>query len=273
MYSIGMFSQIGRVTTKALRHYDELGLLKPACIDRFTGYRYYTSEQLTRLHQILALKQMGFTLTEVSVLLNTGCPEETILRLLEQKRREVSSVICREQDKLNRIESFLKAGKGFFMNNYTVSVKELPGAVAASLRRMISGFDMLSHLYPEVIKPELTRLGCKCTEPSYCFNIYHDGEYREHDIDVEICQAVTEKKADSELLTFKEIPAIPQAACVLHKGAYARLGDAYASVIKWIEDNGYEITGCPREVYIDGNWNQDNVDHWLTEIQFPVKKA
>ena len=64
-YKIGLFSKMNRVTIKALRHYDEIGLLKPAAIEKFTGYRYYTSEQLPLLHQILALREMGFTLDEI----------------------------------------------------------------------------------------------------------------------------------------------------------------------------------------------------------------
>ena len=69
MYSIGMFSQICRVTPKTLRHYDEIGLLRPARIDRLTGYRYYSSVQLPRMNQIQSLRQMGFSLTEIIALL------------------------------------------------------------------------------------------------------------------------------------------------------------------------------------------------------------
>ena len=70
MYLIGMFSKINRITTKALRHYDEIGLLKPGCVDQNTGYRYYTSDQLFRLHRIMAYKQLGLTLEEIAGVLD-----------------------------------------------------------------------------------------------------------------------------------------------------------------------------------------------------------
>ena len=65
---------------------------------------------------------------------------------------------------------------------------------------------------------------------------------------------------------------MPTAVCVLHKGSYSNLREAYLFATKWIEENGYQILDNPRESYIDGIWNQEKEEDWLTEIQFPVKK-
>ena len=73
------------------------------------------------------------------------------------------------------------------------------------------------------------------TKPTYCFNIYHDGEYKEENIDIEICESVIEAKEGSEILNFKVIPAVEEAVCVLHKGPYTSLGEAYAAAFEWIE--------------------------------------
>jgi DNA-binding transcriptional MerR regulator len=62
VFKIGDFSRLSLVSVKALRYYDELGLLKPARVDEFTGYRYYSASQLTRLNRILAMKDMGLSL-------------------------------------------------------------------------------------------------------------------------------------------------------------------------------------------------------------------
>ena len=62
LFKIGDFSQIGQVSVRMLRHYDELGLLKPAYVDRLTDYRYYSLEQLPKLNRLLALKDLGFSL-------------------------------------------------------------------------------------------------------------------------------------------------------------------------------------------------------------------
>ena len=70
MFKIGDFSKFSRVSVKMLRHYDELGLLKPALVDPATNYRYYSADQLPRLNRIIALKDLGFTLEQVGRLFN-----------------------------------------------------------------------------------------------------------------------------------------------------------------------------------------------------------
>jgi effector-binding domain-containing protein len=111
---------------------------------------------------------------------------------------------------------------------------------------------------------------CK-DDPPYCFVEYHDGEFREKDIDIEFCEAVQWMGTDTPRLKFKRIKAVPQAACVLHKGPYASLGQAYAALFAWIDNNGYQAAGNPREAYIDGIWNHENSAEWLTEIQVPIQ--
>ena len=109
----------------------------------------------------------------------------------------------------------------------------------------------------------------KCAEPEYCFNIYHDGEYKEKDIDVEVCQAVVEFGKETDGIIFKKIPGI-RVASVMHKGPYRNFGAAYAFIFKWIEQNGHIVVDNVRESYIDGIWNKESEDEWLTEIQVPI---
>ncbi|MDP2844299.1 MAG: MerR family transcriptional regulator [Acetobacterium sp.] len=257
---------MNRVTIKALRHYDEIGLLKPATIEKFTGYRYYTSEQLPLLHQILALREMGFTLDEIKKI-QGGTPEKD---LLLQKRLELLKRIAQDTLRLSQVESYLVKNDDESAG-YHVILKELPQVIVASLRTTIPNYNALFSVVPPM-GAEMERLGCVCAVPEYCFNIYHDGEYRETDVDVEICEAVTAAQEDSEMLKFKVIERVENAACVLHKGPYEGFPNAYNAVLKWVERNGYEIIDHPRESYIDGVWNKDSAADWLTEIQFPVKK-
>src|SRR6185437_15238686 len=70
MLKIGEFSRLSQVTVKTLHHYDEMGLLKPSLTDPFTSYRYYTLDQLPRLHTIMALKELGLSLDEIAQLLS-----------------------------------------------------------------------------------------------------------------------------------------------------------------------------------------------------------
>jgi len=269
MFSIGVFSKINKITTKTLRYYDEINLLKPEYIDNFTGYRYYSSNQLLKLHKILTLKQMGLSLNEVKEVINNPTVIDIFLKLKEQ---DILKNIETEKAKLLQIRSYLNLLKGEDYYMYNSVIRELPEVIVASMRQVIPNYNELFNLCPNVMAKEMERLGCVCAAPNYCFNIYHDGEYKEFDIDVEICEAVTQIKKDSEILKFKKIDSIPTAVCVLHKGSYSNLRSAYLFAFKWIEENEYEVIDNPRESFIDGIWNKENEEDWLTEIQIPVKK-
>src|SRR5258708_3344144 len=88
MLKIGEFSRLSQVTIKTLHHYDEIGLLKPAQVDPFTDYRYYTVDQLPRLHSIMALKELGLSLEEIARLLLDDLPPEQIRGMFRLKQAE-----------------------------------------------------------------------------------------------------------------------------------------------------------------------------------------
>lgn len=265
LYKIGLFSQMNRVTIKTLRHYDEVGLLSPAHVDNENGYRYYSSHQLPDLNQIICLRQIGMTLDEIARI-QKGQSIEDILKC---KRVELMEVIAKETMKLSQVEHYLSNGS--FEKDYHVVLKELPEVIAASVRTKIPNYEALFSIVPSM-GMEMERLGCICAVPEYCFNIYHDGGYKAEDIDVEICEAVTKMKQDTDNIAFKQIPRVETAACVIHKGPYEQFPKAYEAVVGWIEDNHFEMTDMPRESYIDGAWNRESEEEWLTEIQFPVRK-
>ncbi|MBN2882592.1 MAG: MerR family transcriptional regulator [Clostridia bacterium] len=269
MYTIGSFSKINTVTTKTLRLYDEMGLLKPAKIDHFTGYRYYSTEQLPRMHRILALKSLGFSLSEIKTVIED---EGTIEMLLESKLRETSDVIKEEKIRLLTIRGYLEGMKGESKLNENVIIKSLPGGIVYTKRMTVPDYDAYFTVIPEIGEEVIeANPNLKCTVPEYCFIIYHDKEYKEKDIDIEYCEMVTEFGKDTETIKFKELEPVEKAACILHKGPYSTLSVSYGNLHKWMENSGYEPVGPDRESYIDGIWNKEDPEEWLTEIQVPVK--
>lgn len=267
MYPIGFFSKIYRISSKTLRHYDAIGLLKPGYTDPQSGYRYYLSAQIPRINQIISLKQLGFSLTDIRTLIEN--PDKTTAFLAN---REVDTLgqIADLTWQLDQIRSFkLQLSEDNTMN-YSAVVKSLPGGTVASMRFQAKNYDSFFSRIPEMGK-EMKRQGAICKEPEYCFNIFHDGEYRDQDIDVETCEMVLSARTDSGLVQYKTINAIDQAVCVTHRGPYSSIVSAYAYAMKWIEQQGFEVTGMPRESYIDGIWNKPNDNDWLTEVQIPVK--
>ena len=154
--------------------------------------------------------------------------------------------------------------------NYAATIKELPECVVYSKKMTAPSYDAYFELIPpigEAISKKYPDL--KCATPEYCFIICLDGEYKETDINIEFCEAVTQKWPDFDDIVFKEIKPVT-AVSVMHKGSYSGLTGAYAFAFKWIEENGYIASDNPRESYIDGIWNKENEADWLTELQIPI---
>ena len=265
LYKIGLFAQMNHLTVKALRFYEEQGLLLPAHVDQDSGYRYYTMSQMAQVHQITALKQAGFSLENIRQL-RAGADTKS---LLTRRKAELLAKIAELTRQVAILDGYNAEYDGAL--GAPVLVKTIPTCIVASMRRRIDSYDDLFTIMPEM-GGEMERLGCECALPEYCFTRYLEPGYSESDILVEICESVTQKLPDSQCLTFQELPEI-QAACVYHRGSYSTLPQTYAAALRYVEANGYEISGCIRESYIDGVWNKDSETDWLTEIQIPVDRG
>ena len=264
LYRIGLFAQMNRITVKALRFYEEQGLLLPAKIDEESGYRYYTMSQMETLHRILALKEAGFTIEDMKHLNASGDERGFLLR----KKKALLEKIAELTLQLSKIDGYLMAGGNSL--SAPVMVKTIPETVCAVMRRRIDSYDALFDIMPE-LGGYMEDAGCVCALPEYCFTQYLEPGFQEAQILVEVCEAVTEKKADRGCLRFRTIPET-RAACIYHKGSYRDFPKTYEVILRYIEENGYEICGNIRESYIDGVWNKDSEDEWLSEIQIPVVK-
>ena len=264
LYRIGLFAQMNRITVKALRFYEEQGLLLPARIDEESGYRYYTMRQMEPLHRILALKEAGFTIEDMKRLDASGDERSFLLR----KKNAILEKIAQLTLQLSKIDGYLMAGGNSL--SAPVMVKTIPETVCAVMRRRIDSYDALFDIMPEM-GGYMEDAGCVCALPEYCFTRYLEPGFQEAQILVEVCEAVTEKKADRGCLRFRTIPET-RAACIYHKGSYRDFPKTYEVILRYIEENGYEICGNIRESYIDGVWNKDSEDEWLSEIQIPVVK-
>jgi DNA-binding transcriptional MerR regulator len=268
MYKIGLFSEIGKTTIKTLHYYDEIELLKPEYVDEENNYRYYSSSQLYKLHKIISLRQIGFSIDEIKSIIDGHNIEEILL----ERKKEIEQELIMNQDKLTRINHYIFQMKEEKEMNYNAVLKTIPECIVYSCRMIAPSYEEYFTLIPaigeEVRKANPT---LKCAIPEYCFIMYHDGEYKEKNIDFEYCEAVEKFGIETKNIKFKKMPSV-EVTSVMHKGSYQGLGNAYAFIFKWIEENGYAVTDKPRECYIDGIWNKDNESEWLTEIQVPVIK-
>ncbi len=272
MFKIGEFSKLSRVSVKTLRYYDELGLLHPAHIDRFTSYRYYTAEQLTQLNRILALRDLGLSLEQVGHVLRDGLPAEQLRGMLRLKRGELEQHLAEESARLQRVAARLRQiEEESTMPTHEVVLKEVPALRVAALRGVVETYSAQGSLWNE-LGEYLQRRGIKPT--GSCFTIDHNEEYRPQDVDLEVCEPVDAPLDDTGPVRVVDLPAVPQMASTIHHGSYDGLSAAYQAFMAWIQSNGYRIAGPNREIYLR-NLADDGVtpDDLVTEMQFPVEKV
>src|SRR5690349_5912834 len=174
MIKIGDFARLGQVSIVTLRHYDEIGLLKPASVDTFTGYRYYSVAQLPRLNRILALKDLGFSLDQIELVLR-GLTLEQLRGMLKLRHAEVEQQVAHEQGRLARIATRLRQIESEdHMPNYDVVLKTVPPQLIASRRVIIPTNDQVpAYLNPAFAEAysHLKQHGAKEAGP--CLAMWH----------------------------------------------------------------------------------------------------
>jgi DNA-binding transcriptional MerR regulator len=269
MFQIGNFSRLSQVTVKALRHYDEIGLFKPARVDPFSGYRYYSTNQLPHLNRILALKDLGLSLEQIKDLMAEDVPLDQLRGMLRMKQTELQGLIDDEQERLDRVAARLRQiEREGTMPEYEVVKKKIKKMKAATLRGILPAY---SHV-PEQIGKVFAYIGQNRGFPvGPPMSLYHDHEYREQDVDVETVVPVKGPIKDGEEIVIRELPAI-EAAVLIHEGDVADISQAYEAAGHWIEANGYQIAGPVRERYLSEG-PPDDSSQMVIEIQLPITPA
>lgn len=267
MFKIGDFSRLTQVTVKALRHYDRLGLLKPEQIDRTSGYRYYTAAQVPRLHRILALKDLGFSLEQIGQLLDAELSPAQLRGMLLQKGEEVRERITTEQLRLERIEERLRqAERGALATGYEVRLKSIPAQRVASLKAVLPDYRAIGAVYGE-LRAYQQRHGLHATAWTA---LWHDGEYRETAIQAEATFSTVEPLPPHERIRVSELPAVATMACTRHQGQLTGVSAAHEALLGWLTESGYHLVGPNRTLalHVTGPEAPDS----LIEIQYPVAR-
>ncbi len=283
MLKIGDFSRLSRVSVRMLRYYDQLGLLTPSQTDRLTGYRYYGADQLARLHRILALQDLGFSLEQIGSLLDENLSPDELRGMLKLKRLEIKQGIQAEQGRLARLQARLRQlERGEEKSPYDIIVRNVGPQLAATLREIAADDERIQTLFHEVEAFVGRHERARADKPPLA--IYHDAEYRERDIDTEVVVPLRFAIPGSANIHVRELPGLECAACVVHAGSYAMLYQAYNALLGWLETSGYSMAGPIREVYLrygTGGLGLDLPptyvaavsDSYVTELQLPIGKA
>jgi len=281
LLKIGEFSRLSQVTVKTLHHYDDIGLLKPSQIDRFTSYRYYTLDQLPRIHSIMALKELGLSLEEITHLMCEDLPPDQIRGMYRLKLAEAQRRVREEQARMTQIEFRLRQieleGR---MQTLDIVLKRIEPFYALTFRHNFQTRverEVVGKAIEKAIQQGLMQV-ISTTPPVNIF--YEDefrGEYRDTEgvVPVEATHTPTVSIGEGGRFTFKlrQLPPIELAATYLHQGDYDTLNEKYLFVQRWAVENGYKLSGTWRFIYHRGPMHHVDPSQYLTEIQNPIESA
>ncbi|MBV7330647.1 MerR family transcriptional regulator [Chloroflexi bacterium TSY] len=275
MFLAGEFSKISRVSKRLLHYYDDIGLFKPAHIDQMTGYRYYSSKQLPALNRILALRDLGLTLEQITKMLQAEISNEEIQGMLLMKKAEMEQAVLDDLQRLRQIEARLEQNT-VDDDVPDVVIKSIPAQPYLSVRTIFSTpeelmefVDRLLHVVPASIPP--SALG------SFA-GVFHAEDFRVTNNDVELGyllkRTIQESVAlsDDHVLCVGELPAVETMATSEQVAGPDLEFLALGQIAQWIEANGYRIAGPYREIGFDVS-NVSDLNEAVIEIQMPVENA
>lgn len=264
MYTIRECSRITSLSIKALRIYHEKGLLIPAVVDRATGYRYYSSENIQKAQVIRQLRDMQFGLDDIKGLLEAGTDEEAVFACLEKQKQAMRARMEESKAIIQALDTILEAEK----EAQTIMEQQQ--------------FEVLEQTVDEMLIAGIRYKGkyCECGEKFGALfrkmggnaagkpmNLYYDGEYKEEDADIESCIPIKKEKAVEGI----DIRPLPGGKCLslLHKGPYEELGRSYEKLFNYIKEKGYKTALPSREIYLKGPgmFFRGNPKKYITEIQ------
>ena len=267
MLKIGEFSKLSRVSIRMLRHYDDIGLIKPAEVDNMTGYRYYREDQLFTIGRITALKDMGFSLADIVRVLEIYDDKDKLDSYLMERQKELEEKSKETEYKLMLLDTARKSLRKEQNMSFDVNVKTIPERYAATVHMVIPHYEdegMAWGMMAEVKEPLIP------ADPCYAIAEFLDPEYKEENVEIVVSMSVKGRYQDTEHVKFKDLPAVKVASAVV-KGSYLQMGDAYASVVSWINANGYKMNGPMFNIYHVGPGQTQNPDEYVTEVCFPVE--
>jgi len=271
--SIGTFSLITRLSQKALRLYDDRGLLVPESKDRITGYRYYAGNQIATGVSIKTLCMLGFSLNDVRTLLvaKERKDTDTIGTLFGKRRREIRSEVHR----LQQIEAILQSDEAslelMYMSLAEPVIKEVAPLRVMSKRDRGVYQEVISRLAKDlcaqVAQKENQSPAISVTGPLMA--LYHDNEYREKDADIECALPITGRVVLTDPTI--EIRTITGGThlTLIYQGAYPGLHEAWSRVYAYTEEKGYTIAGPGRELYMNDPAEVQE-EELLTELHLPI---
>jgi DNA-binding transcriptional MerR regulator len=275
MFSIGEFARLGTVSVRTLRHYDEIGLLRPAKIEPGTGYRGYSADQLGQLNRIVALKELGFSLAQVSQLLD-GITLDELRGMLMLRRAQLEQELEAHQNQLLGVEARLRyIEREGAMPADDIIVKKLPAMGVVAIAAPAPAFGP-ENIVPVVNRAEeqFSRLRIReLVKEAGPYVIFYEGDPGS---DLTVCLALPVAEPPAELpapARYLVLPEVEEAAVTVRSGPAASIFPfVYHDLARWADEHGYQAHGPGREVWVHMVDDLAEVSQQVFEVQLPFSR-
>lgn len=270
MLTIGEFARLGQVSPRMLRHYDELGLLVPEQTGTSSGYRLYGVQQLSRLHTIVALRDLGFGLEQIRQFLASELPAEELRGMFRLRKAQLEQSLHDGQDRLRRVDAHIRALE--WSTVMDIVIKHTQPARAA-----VASAGGLSHAgigaaFGRLLPAVTTHLEAAGARPGIGVGVYADagGTAPEGEITLHAGFDIgSQDVPGSGAVHIMDLPALEVAAAVYH-GPGDGIPGAWEALVRWIDDSGYRLAGDCRELYHE--WDDDDPSRNVLELQQPIAR-
>lgn len=268
---IGRFSVITRLSQKALRYYDQREILVPKAKDRFTGYRYYTGDQIQQGIKIKHLSELGLNLEEIQRYLEAEKKQDqkSLKKIIETRYNAAE----RELKNIQRVVSLLKNTTEVVKNTMSEPLIKETQAIRVLSKRERGTYDktigkLIIDLMKTIQSPENRNNFVRITGPF--MTIYHDEEFIEEGADIEVNVPITGKiSIEASSIEVRNLRPV-KVVSLVHKGSYETIGQSYEKLLSYVQKQGLEINGLMRDIYLNDP-NTVKPAEILTEIQIPIK--
>jgi DNA-binding transcriptional MerR regulator/effector-binding domain-containing protein len=272
MLTIGDFARLGQVSPRMLRHYDEIGLLRPERVNAATGYRSYAAHQLARLHRLLALRDLGFTLEQIGEILDADLPLEQLRGMLRMRQAQIEQTVAEDQARLRRVDAHLRTlERSHTMDVQDVVIKRTQPLRIAERVGIAPGFghENLGPIFGQLLPEVLSYLGRCGVRPGISV-AYYDEPGDDGSLLVHAGFDLGDQQLEGDgRVAVVDLPVL-EVASVVHRGAMDGVGGVYEALVRWIEDSGYQLAGRSRELYHE--WHDDDPTRNVTELQMPISR-
>lgn len=272
MFQIGEFSKITQVSIRMLRYYDQNNLLHPAYVDAESGYRLYTADQIDRLQKIVRYRDFGFGVKEIAELLKCKSADE-LSEMMHKQIEKTQEEIELARKRLIDLKSFLQDTEDKKETpGISIVLRSIPESHCLTLRRRARDYYCEADMWQEFMP------FARGLENNPCFTLYHDLDYREEDVDIEVCVEAPDlfvlpsEAPVNGALSLRTIPGIVNAASFIVYGPYSNIAGAYKQFAYWIESHPeYRMAGASRQICHVSYGQTDDESKFVTEMLIPLE--